>query len=131
LKQYTGKRFCGVNKPPNFVSSSSSVTITFHSDATVVKSGFAIQWITEGRNIFYIADETLLLFTVRKIIFSVRCSSSEFTCWDGTCISLSQYCDGIKNCSDDSDEIECSEYFFRNKGTALPITVDQGWPTCL
>ena len=32
---------------------------------------------------------------------------TEFTCDDGTCISIDQRCDEISNCLDDSDEDRC------------------------
>uniref|UniRef100_H2Y820 Peptidase S1 domain-containing protein n=1 Tax=Ciona savignyi TaxID=51511 RepID=H2Y820_CIOSA len=33
-----------------------------------------------------------------------------FACWEGTCILKSQHCDGVKDCKDDSDEIQCGEF---------------------
>jgi len=50
-----------------------------------------------------------------------RCSSNEFTCWNGTCIPSSEHCDGIRNCTDDSDEIECSKRFCVKKHKVLAL----------
>jgi len=40
-------------------------------------------------------------------ILKGACSDVQFTCWNGACLSLSLHCDGVKDCADDSDEIEC------------------------
>lgn len=36
-----------------------------------------------------------------------RCEDNQFRCNDGLCIPASWQCDGDKDCSDDSDELEC------------------------
>jgi len=43
------------------------------------------------------------------IYIAEKCTNDEYRCWDGTCIPSSQHCDGVRNCSDDSDEVECGE----------------------
>ncbi|XP_019619701.1 PREDICTED: plasminogen-like [Branchiostoma belcheri] len=35
------------------------------------------------------------------------CSPEEFTCWNGDCVNTTLSCDGTKDCSDGSDEIDC------------------------
>merc|ERR1711884_788610 len=41
-----------------------------------------------------------------KLKFS-KCKRDQFTCYDGACISLSQKCNQIVDCSDFSDEKNC------------------------
>ena len=36
------------------------------------------------------------------------CSDTEFTCKDGSCISMDERCDDKTDCSDETDEDECS-----------------------
>lgn len=45
--------------------------------------------------------------TVVNLTLSV-CGKGQFTCADGKCVDLSQRCDLRVDCSDQSDEIECS-----------------------
>ena len=37
----------------------------------------------------------------------LTCKDDEFTCFDGRCISGQFHCDGDKECSDGSDELDC------------------------
>ena len=39
--------FCGVNKPPTITSTSSSLSIEFHSDSSATRSGFKASWRKE------------------------------------------------------------------------------------
>ena len=62
-----------------------------------------------------------------KLHLSVgACSDVQFTCWNDACISLSLHCDGVKDCTDNSDEIECGVYI--NNGSAAPkICHQRSW----
>ena len=41
---------------------------------------------------------------------SVACGTSRWSCTNGQCISYSQRCDGDRECSDGSDELNCGKY---------------------
>lgn len=43
-------------------------------------------------------------------IIESKCSGDQFTCITGSCISLSQRCDGNMDCTDQSDEFLCGKY---------------------
>lgn len=38
------------------------------------------------------------------------CGSGQFQCTSGQCINIAWRCDGTKDCTDDSDELNCREY---------------------
>ena len=38
------------------------------------------------------------------------CSKEDFTCGDGSCIHMTQRCDGKNDCSDETDESECKAF---------------------
>ena len=47
----------------------------------------------------------LLSLCSNYILF--QCNPSEFGCSNGTCISIEKHCDGIADCNDKFDEINC------------------------
>ena len=53
-------------------------------------------------------NRNLLRFIKEKIILAaLQCSDSEFTCNDGSCISLAHRCNILRDCKDNSDELRC------------------------
>jgi len=81
---YSGAAFCGNRRGLNFTTEE-NVTISFESDGSSVAQGFQIYWS-----------------------FSNDCDANSFRCWDGSCISSTQRCDGNQDCPNNSDEIECA-----------------------
>jgi hypothetical protein len=46
-------------------------------------------------------------------ILSTACEAGEFPCIDGlTCVPLYRFCDGLNDCADNSDEIDCGKLLF-------------------
>ena len=44
--------------------------------------------------------------------FVLACNFDEYTCLDGTCIQMDDVCDGISDCDDKSDELNCQSIRF-------------------
>ena len=44
--------------------------------------------------------------------FVLACNFDEYTCLDGTCIQMDDLCDGISDCNDKSDELNCQSIRF-------------------
>ncbi|XP_077973719.1 transmembrane protease serine 9-like isoform X2 [Styela clava] len=76
---------CGNNKTiRRFESSSNELLITFRSDESATNAGFKLNWTAIP-----------------------ACQSNEFRCWDRSCIPDDKQCNGIKDCPNNRDEIEC------------------------
>lgn len=46
-------------------------------------------------------------FTPQAEYLVTLCNREDFTCSDGSCVSLSKRCDQVANCPDNSDELNC------------------------
>lgn len=72
---------------------------------------------------------------VKYVNFCFRCTNDEFTCKDGSCISMSWKCDRQIDCSDGSDESECGKNlsFARSEAMFLIILLylDFEPPVCV
>ncbi|KAL3859380.1 hypothetical protein ACJMK2_009603 [Sinanodonta woodiana] len=78
---------CGETVADNYTSSSTSMTIHFHTDSSATSSGFDV------------------LFTKAC---TAPCGSGSFSCSSGICIDSSLKCDYYNNCGDRSDESACT-----------------------
>jgi hypothetical protein len=47
-----------------------------------------------------------------KFHFILACTLDEYTCLDGACVHLDDVCDGISDCKDKSDELNCQSIRF-------------------
>ena len=47
-----------------------------------------------------------------KFHFILACTLDEYTCLDGACVHLDLVCDGISDCKDKSDELNCQSIRF-------------------
>lgn len=56
-----------------------------------------------------------------------KCEVTEFTCKNKFCVSIDMYCDGINDCGDNSDEVDCvdcgpNEMPCQPKNSCIPLT---------
>ena len=65
-------------------------------------------------NWIIIGDDSCEYSTHHTLLFS-SCSFGEFTCNDGSCISLDKRCNKVSDCSDKSDENDCYKVKFNEK----------------
>ncbi|AWO99312.1 putative membrane frizzled-related protein-like [Scophthalmus maximus] len=82
-------RFCGSIAPPTVNANSSTVWVTFRSDASIAGNGFAAQYRASQPG-------------------HKSCSREEFMCDGGRCLLPASVCDGRPNCRDQADEANCS-----------------------
>ncbi|XP_063797813.1 membrane frizzled-related protein [Pseudophryne corroboree] len=86
----TSNRFCGSVTPTTFISSSNWLQVQFVSDDHTGGTGF--------------------LATYRMIgLKQGSCSWDEFLCDERRCLLLPALCDGILDCADGKDEVNCSK----------------------
>ncbi|XP_074929541.1 LOW QUALITY PROTEIN: membrane frizzled-related protein [Chelonoidis abingdonii] len=82
-------RFCGDVAPPTINTNSNQLRVTFVSDNSVGALGFTAHY--------------------RAILPSDKsCAWDEFFCDQGLCLDLGLVCDGFHDCTDKSDEANCS-----------------------
>ena len=53
-------------------------------------------------------SSTVLFITPVNLIVDLRCTDTQFWCFDGTCILMQNVCDGQTDCPDASDEVMCN-----------------------
>ena len=54
-------------------------------------------------------NNTFILLTFILLDLMLVCGGQQFTCNDGSCITIDGQCDGIKDCHDGSDEAQCGK----------------------
>ncbi|TRZ10350.1 hypothetical protein HGM15179_016744 [Zosterops borbonicus] len=82
-------RFCGNLPPPTFNTDSNRLRVTFVSDSSVGAQGFSARY--------------------RAVAPAQKsCAWDEHLCDRGRCLQLGFVCDGFHDCSDKSDEANCS-----------------------
>ncbi|XP_067668333.1 serine-rich adhesin for platelets-like [Haliotis asinina] len=110
-------KLCGAELPGNITTKGRSVLLHFHSDRVISKTGFRLLYHTE------------VIPTQPG-----QSTDAQFTCSDGTSVSLYQRCDGNTDCIDMEDEDNCTMVdptddedllFVMRNGSLFPVCFDQ------
>ncbi|XP_068850851.1 membrane frizzled-related protein [Aphelocoma coerulescens] len=97
-------RFCGNVPPPTFNSNSDRLRVTFISDSSVGAPGFIARYraVTPAEK---------------------SCAWDEHLCDQGLCLQPGFVCDGFHDCTDKSDEANCS---LKHRECGGPLTALEG-----
>ncbi|XP_063293289.1 suppressor of tumorigenicity 14 protein [Pelobates fuscus] len=98
--EINNQKYCGEKKPFVVSSNSNKMTVRFRSDQSITDTGFTADYLSYD---------------------SQNPCPGKFTCKDRRCINEAQQCDGWNDCSDFSDELNCtcSETQFRCKNSQI------------
>ncbi|CAG7828356.1 unnamed protein product [Allacma fusca] len=110
-----------IPKPMGIVAVANQTEVCIANPCNILNGGCSdICSLDENRNVKCTCGHNKVLVEGRCIIDAKSCSSTEFICLSGGCISYALTCDGISHCLDSSDEAPeycasrvCKNGFFR------------------